>query len=118
MSQLLQINHLTKKFGSFTAINDVSLNLEQGKIIGLLGPNGSGKTTLLKLMNGLLTPNEGTLTIKSKEPGVETKKIVSYLPDKNFLPNYMTEKSCLIIMKIFMIISIVKKLRKCFRNLI
>lgn len=85
----IEINELTKKFGSITALDGVSLSLEKGQIVGLLGPNGSGKTTLIKLMNGLLTPTSGKLTINDMEPGVGTKRIVAYLPDRNALPDYM-----------------------------
>ena len=86
---ILQCNSLTKKFGAKTALDSVSLRLERGKIIGLLGPNGSGKTTLIKTANGLLTPTSGELLINGMAPGPETKKIVSYLPDKNYLSNSM-----------------------------
>jgi ABC-2 type transport system ATP-binding protein len=85
----IEINELTKKFGSITALDSVSLSLEKGQIVGLLGPNGSGKTTLIKIMNGLLTPTSGKLTINDMEPGVGTKRIVAYLPDRNALPDYM-----------------------------
>lgn len=87
---ILQCNNLTKKFGAKAALENVSLTLGRGKIIGLLGPNGSGKTTLIKTANGLLTPTSGTLLIDGMMPGYETKKIVSYLPDKNYLSNQMT----------------------------
>ena len=86
----IEINDLTKEFGTLTALDNVSLELEKGQIVGLLGPNGSGKTTLIKLMNGLLTPTEGTVMINGMEPGVGTKKVVAYLPDMNALPEYMT----------------------------
>ena len=81
---------MTKKYGNTLALNNIDLTLESGKIIGLLGPNGSGKTTLIKLINGLLTPTEGSLLVGGSSIGVETKKIVSYLPDNNFLPLWMT----------------------------
>lgn len=87
---LLEADNVSKKFVSQYALKNVSLSLERGKIIGLLGPNGSGKTTFIKMINGLLTPTTGTINISGNEPGVETKKIVSYLPDKNYLPNWMT----------------------------
>lgn len=87
---ILQCNNLTKKFGAKAALDNVSISLGRGKIIGLLGPNGSGKTTLIKTANGLLTPTSGNLLIDGMMPGYETKKIVSYLPDKNYLSNWMT----------------------------
>ena len=88
----IEINHLTKQFGSLTALDSVALQLEKGQIVGLLGPNGSGKTTLLKIMNGLLTPTAGSVKINGMDPGVETKKVVAYLPDRNALPDYMNTK--------------------------
>ncbi len=86
----ININNLTKQFEHVTALDDVTLELEAGQIVGLLGPNGSGKTTLIKLMNSLLTPTAGNILINDMEPGIETKKIVAYLPDRNALPDYMT----------------------------
>ena len=86
----IEINNLTKMFGDLTALDDVTVSLEQGQIVGLLGPNGSGKTTLIKILNGLLQPTSGSVTINGKAPGVETKKVVAYLPDRNALPDYMT----------------------------
>lgn len=90
MSEILKCTGLTKKYGNTLALNNIDLTLQSGKIIGLLGPNGSGKTTLIKLINGLLTPTEGSLLVGGSPIGVETKKIVSYLPDNNFLPLWMT----------------------------
>ena len=86
----IEISNLTKKFGDLTALDDVTVSLEQGQIVGLLGPNGSGKTTLIKILNGLLQPTSGSVTINGNAPGVETKKVVAYLPDRNALPDYMT----------------------------
>ena len=86
----IEINNLTKNFGDLTALDDVTVSLEQGQIVGLLGPNGSGKTTLIKILNGLLQPTSGGVTINGSAPGVETKKVVAYLPDRNALPDYMT----------------------------
>ena len=86
----IEISNLTKKFGDLTALDDVTVSLEQGQIVGLLGPNGSGKTTLIKILNGLLQPTSGGVTINGIAPGVETKKVVAYLPDRNALPDYMT----------------------------
>ncbi len=89
MSELLQCKDLTKKYHNLTALDNLNLTVESGKIIGLLGPNGSGKTTFIKLLNGLLTPTWGSILIDGKVPGVETKKIISYLPDNSFLNSWM-----------------------------
>ena len=90
MSVILKCENLTKKYGDLVALNNINLEIESGKIIGLLGPNGSGKTTLIKLINSLLKPTSGDLYIEDKKPGIETKKIVAYLPDNNFLSSWMT----------------------------
>ena len=90
MSEILLCTNLTKRYGGLTALNDVNITLQSGKIIGLLGPNGSGKTTLIKLINGLLTPTAGEILIAGKSPGTETKKIVAYLPDSIYLNSWMT----------------------------
>lgn len=89
MSTILECNGLTKNFGSKAAISGVNLKIERGQIVGLLGPNGSGKSTLIKLANELLTPTSGTILIGDMKPGVETKKIVSYLPEKTYLNDWM-----------------------------
>ncbi len=89
MNNLIEIKNLFKEFDGKFAINNVNLNIESGKIVGLLGPNGSGKTTLMKLLNKLLVPSGGKIYIDGKMPGIETKKIVSYLPDKNYLNEWM-----------------------------
>mgnify|MGYP003292470695 CR=1 FL=1 len=86
---VLQCEQLTKSYGSTLALDHVDLCVEQGRIVGLLGPNGSGKTTLLKLANGLLQPSSGSITVGGSVPGVETKKIVSYLPERTYLSNWM-----------------------------
>lgn len=85
MNTILECKNLTKAYGKKLALDHINLSLESGRIIGLLGPNGSGKTTLIKLINGLLTPGEGTLLINHMVPGVATKKIVSYLPERTYL---------------------------------
>ena len=98
MNEILKCTGLSKRYGSVQALNRVDLTVERGKIIGILGPNGSGKTTLIKLINGLLTPTEGSILVGGEAPGVETKKIVSYLPDNSFLPSWMTAEQ---IIKLF-----------------
>lgn len=85
MNPILECKGLTRKFNHFFALSNVDLTLERGEIIGLLGPNGSGKTTLIKLINGLLLPTDGQITVNGSVPGVETKKIVSYLPERGCL---------------------------------
>lgn len=92
MSQVLICTELSKTYGQTRALNSVSLTLDSGKIVGLLGPNGSGKTTLIKLINGLLTPTAGSITICGHTPGVESKALVAYLPDNIYLNSWMTVK--------------------------
>ncbi len=89
MNSILTCEHLTKKYGTKVALDNIDLNIERGKIVGLLGPNGSGKTTFIKLCNDLLKPTDGELKIAGTIPGIETKKIVSYLPDKTYLNDWM-----------------------------
>ena len=89
MEPIFECHNLIKKYDQFYALNHLNLRLERGQIIGLLGPNGSGKTTLIKLICGLLTPSSGTLTIAGLSPGVETKKIISYLPERTYLNSWM-----------------------------
>lgn len=86
---VLECKGLTKRYGRTLALDDVSFTLEEGHIVGLLGPNGSGKTTFIKLCNGLLTPSSGELRICGYAPGKESKALVSYLPDRPYLPNWM-----------------------------
>ncbi|BCJ95312.1 ABC transporter [Anaerocolumna cellulosilytica] len=86
---ILQCNAVTKNFSGYAALSEVNLTLEKGRIIGLLGPNGSGKSTLLKLINGLLVPDTGTIRIAGYEPGIESKRIVSYLPERTYLADWM-----------------------------
>ena len=82
MSKVLTCEKLTKVYGKEkTALDGIDLELDFGRIVGLLGPNGSGKTTLLKLANGLLQPTEGRIRIAGMAPGPETKELVSYLPE-------------------------------------
>ena len=85
MSDIVQISGLNKSYGYKQVIKDMNLNLEGGKIIGLLGPNGSGKSTLIKILGGVLKPDSGNVTIDGKQIGIDTKKIVSYLPERTYL---------------------------------
>ena len=86
---VLECKGLTKSYGVVTALDQVDLSIEPGRIVGLLGPNGSGKTTLIKLANGLLTPTAGGLFICGEKPGLETRKLVSYLPERTYLSTWM-----------------------------
>lgn len=92
MREVVRCKDLTKQYGKIVALNNVNLTLESGKIVGLLGPNGSGKTTLIKILNGLLTPTSGEVSVAGHPIGVETKKIVAYLPDNSYLNSWMTVK--------------------------
>lgn len=92
MSNILECRNLTKKFGAKTALNDVTINVPKGKIVGLLGPNASGKTTFIKICNELLTPTSGEIYIAGNKPGIESKKIVSYLPERTYLNDWMKVK--------------------------
>ena len=94
MSAVFECRGLTKQFGSVTALNGVTFEIGAGRIVGLLGPNGSGKTTLLKLANDLLTPSAGEVFIDGMKPGIETKKIVSYLPDRTYFDERMRVTDC------------------------
>lgn len=82
---LVYLDHVTKNYGHEVALMDVSLNIQPGRIIGLLGPNGSGKTTIIKLINGLLQPSLGNIYIHGQLPSPTSKKVVSYLPDTTYL---------------------------------
>ena len=82
-------NDLTKKFGKTTALHQVDLKLEPGRIVGLAGPNGSGKTTLIKLAQHMLVPTDGEIMVNDRTPGPETKAHVAYLPDRDVLPDWM-----------------------------
>lgn len=82
---ILKVKDLTIKYGDLIAVNKLNFTLEKGRIVGLLGPNGSGKTTLIKAINGLLSANEGNIKINDLSIGVETKKQVAYLPERNYL---------------------------------
>lgn len=87
--ELLECKKLSKSFDNKKILKDVNLIIPRGKIIGLLGKNGQGKTTLLKLINDLLTPTSGEVLIEGKHPGVESKKIISYLPERTYLDKEM-----------------------------
>ena len=88
--KVLECKGVTKRYSHTTALDEVTLAVEPGRIVGLLGPNGSGKTTLIKLANGLLTPTNGELAICGMVPGKETHALVSYLPERISIPLWMT----------------------------
>ena len=92
---VLECKGLTKRFGRTTALDEVSLAIEPGRIVGLLGPNGSGKTTLIKLANGLLTPEGGYIAVCGTAPGRESHSLVSYLPERTAIPTWMTARQLL-----------------------
>jgi len=89
MENIVEIKGLTKSYFNKKALNNIYLEIEKGKVVGILGPNGSGKTTIIKIITGILRESNGEVLIDGKKPGVITKSIVSYLPDRNFLYNWM-----------------------------
>ncbi len=92
MKNIVEINNLTKKYSNKIALDNISFNIEEGKVVGILGPNGSGKTTLIKILTGLLRQTSGEVLIDGQKIGIYTKSIVSYLPDRNFLYKWMKIK--------------------------
>jgi len=89
MTPILQCAALSKAYSSKYALSAIDLAVNRGRIVGLLGPNGSGKTTLIKIASGLLTPSGGSILIDGKAPGAETKSLVSYLPERTYLCDWM-----------------------------
>ena len=87
---ILECKNLSKRYGKVSALEDVNLSIEPGRVVGLLGPNGSGKTTLIKLVNGLLTPSAGEVLVEGQRPGPLTKAVVAYLPDRDYLADWMS----------------------------
>ncbi|MEG1931919.1 MAG: ABC transporter ATP-binding protein [Pygmaiobacter sp.] len=92
MEPILECKDLYKSYPGTQALTGLTLNVHRGRIVGLLGPNGSGKSTLIKLACGLLTPSHGEILVAGQHPGRETKKIVSYLPERTYLADWMTVK--------------------------
>ncbi|HIS06234.1 MAG TPA: ATP-binding cassette domain-containing protein, partial [Candidatus Choladocola avistercoris] len=86
---LIQCQDVWKYYGRKEALRGLDFQLSGGRIVGLLGPNGSGKTTLMKVLNGLLRPEKGVVLIDGEEPGIYTKSVVSYLPDKTYFADWM-----------------------------
>lgn len=87
--KLLEIKNLNKSFDNKEILKDVSFSIPNGKIVGLLGKNGAGKTTIIKLINDLLTPTSGEILVNGKNIGVESKKVISYLPERTYLNKQM-----------------------------
>ena len=95
MKNIVEIKDITKNYFNKRALDELTLNIEEGKVVGILGPNGSGKTTLIKILTGLLRQSKGEVLIDGHNIGVYTKSVVSYLPDRNLLYNWMTiEDAC------------------------
>lgn len=92
MNSILEFRDVNKSYGKKEVLKGINFKLEKGKIIGLLGPNGNGKTTIIKLVNGLLTADSGEILVDGLKPCIETKKIVSYLPEKTYLNDWMKVK--------------------------
>ena len=88
--KLLEVKNLSKVFDKKEVLRDVNFSINGGKIVGLLGKNGAGKTTLIKLINDLLTPTEGEILVNGKKIGVDSKKVISYLPERTYLNKHMT----------------------------
>ena len=92
---ILECSRLCKHYGRVQALDGVDLTLEPGRIVGLLGPNGSGKSTLIKLACGLLTPSQGSVRVCGEKPGAVTNALVSYLPERTAVPEWMSVKELL-----------------------
>ena len=92
---IIKLDNVVKRYSKKEALKGINLDIPKGKIVGLLGPNGSGKSTMIKLLNGLLQPDEGTIEIAGMKPSIETKKIVSYLPERTYLSEWMKMKDLL-----------------------
>jgi len=115
--ELIKIEKLNKNFGEKQILKDISLTIPKGKIIGLLGKNGTGKTTLIKIINDLLTPTSGSVLINGKNVGVESKKIISYLPERTYLDKSTTVENILIYFNEFYENFNIKKARKLLKDL-
>jgi len=92
MANIIEIKDLSKSYFRKKALDNINLDIEEGRVVGILGPNGSGKTTLIKILTGILRQSKGKVLINGEQPGVYTKSIVSYLPDRNFLYEWMDIK--------------------------
>ena len=101
MGNIVEFKNVYKSYGKKDVLTDLNVSIPKGKIIGLLGPNGSGKSTMIKLINGLLQPNKGEIKINGMKPSIKTKKIVSYLPERTYLNDWMKVKDILSFFKDF-----------------
>jgi len=101
MDNILQITNLSKNYGKFQALKHINLNIPKGKIVGVLGPNGSGKTTLIKTIMGLLSSYQGEICIMGEKPGPEANTHMSYLPDRNHIPEWLTSNQAIAFFKDF-----------------
>lgn len=93
--ELLKCTNISKNFGDKKILKNINLTINEGKIIGLLGKNGTGKSTLIKLINDLLTPTSGNILIDGKQIGIDSKNIISYLPERTYLDKSMTVEETL-----------------------
>lgn len=117
MRPILECQALTKKFNNFYALSNLDLTLGRGEIVGLLGPNGSGKTTLIKLINGLLLPTAGHLMVNGLSPCAQTKKVISYLPERGCLNGQMRVREALTFYQDFYSDFSTEKAQKMLRDL-
>lgn len=98
---LLELKNISKSYGPKKVLKNINLSIEEGKIVGLLGPNGSGKSTMIKLINDLLVPDSGEILIKGEKPGMASKKIIAYLPERTYLNQNWTVRETLSFFKDF-----------------
>lgn len=117
MMELLECKDLCKSFDGKEILKDINLRIPRGKIIGLLGKNGSGKTTLIKLINDLLTPTSGCVLINGEKPGISSKKVISYLPERTYLDKNMTLNQILEYFQDFYFNFDINKARELLKNL-